>query len=215
MHCSPRNISVPHPHVISAVAIIGGGGKNKPGLDDNASNLSIDACRMRMLAHSFACMSMEASPANSQRSAAVAVAAAAVNFMRARSEKKEDAQGGGSTADDAVRGGAVSVEGELRASAVAHMTSHQLLLLFEEMLAMLVREQRTDWQQAVVAAAQALCGHITSAHDATCVLLLLCYPPPSVDSFAMLDACFLRLLRICPQVPPRQFSLSLLPFPAI
>jgi hypothetical protein len=43
------------------------------------------------------------------------------------------------------------------------------------------------------------------------LLLLLCYPPPSVDSFAMLDACFLRLLRICPQVTPRQFALSVLP----
>ena len=167
-------MSVPHPHVISAVASIGGGGKNKPGLDDNASNLSIEACRMRMLAHSFACMSMEASPANPQRSAAVAVAAAAVNFVRARSEKKDDGQGGVSTAADAVRGGAASVEGELRASAVAQMSSQQLLLLFEEMLGMLVREQRAGWQQAVVAAAQALCRHITSAHDATCVLLLRC-----------------------------------------
>ncbi len=164
-------------------------------------SLGIDACRMRMLAHSFMYLSMEASPANPQRSAAVAVAAAAVNFMREGSEKKGDSQRDVSTATDAGRKGGVSVESELYASAVAQMTHQQLLLLFEELLLLSMREQRAAWQQAAVAAAQALCGHIVSAHDATCVLLLICYPPPSVDSFAMLDACFVRLLCICPQVP--------------
>ena len=156
---------------------------------------------MRMFAHALLALSLEAAASTALRSSAAAVATTAVEFMRASVAKEVQSVPGNVGASTATVGDrVVLLEGELHASAVALMSLKQLMMLFEELLVMLAREQRVAWQRALAAAAQTLCSHISSSHDALCVLLLLMYPPPSIDSFALLDVCFPRLLSVCPQV---------------
>jgi hypothetical protein len=160
--------------------------------------MSIDVCRMRVLAHGLLFLSMEATSFNQQRSAAIAVIEAAIKFMRSIGEK--DVQIPCDGVSDCEK--STPLTGEVCASVVAHLNSQQLLLLVEELLAMLARDPRVGWQHAVLATSHTLCSHIKSEPDAVRVLLLLLYPPPSIDSFVMVDACFVQLLSVCPQVQP-------------
>ena len=149
-----------------------------------------------MLAQALLFLSLEPALFNAQRTAAAAVAKAAIKFMRCSREVGAVGDAGRAAAAETDNAAVSSV----CASVVAQISSQQLLLLFEELLVMMSRELSAAWQRALLAIAQNLCSHISSQHDAARVLLLLLYPPPSIDSFALLDACFVQLLSICPQV---------------
>ena len=153
--------------------------------------MSIDVCRMRVIAHGL----LEATSISQQRSVAIAAIESAIKFMRSMGENDVHMPCNGDS--DAEK--STPLTGEVCASVVAHMNSQQLLLLVEELLVMLAREPRVGWQRAVLATAHTLCGHIKCEDDAVRVLLLLLYPPQSIDSFVLVDACFVQLLSVCPQ----------------
>jgi hypothetical protein len=163
---------------------------------------------MRVIAHGL----LEATFISQQRSVAIAAIEAAIKFMRSMGENDAHMPCDGDS--DAEK--STLSTGEVCASVVAHMNSQQLLLLFEELLVMLAREPRVGWQRAVLATAHTLCGHIKCEDDAVRVLLLLLYPPQSIDSFVLVDAVFVQLLSVCPQahspilsyLPHHQYRLS-------
>ncbi len=149
-----------------------------------------------MLVHALVALSLEVPHPNPLRSAAAAVASAAIKFMRASAKN----EGSRVPHDETAENEHAPVDDQVHESVVVLMRLPQLISLFEELLVMFSREQRAGWQRAVVAAAQNLCRYIESSHDAVVVLLLLLYHSPSLDSVALIDACFPRLLSKCPQV---------------
>jgi hypothetical protein len=169
--------------------------------------MSMEACRTRMLARALVAVSPEAPYPALLRAAAADVARAAAKFASA-SKRSEM----GLNADAAAAGvdGDVNVdslfEGDVFACCTAQMSTQQLLQLVEELILMCAREQKLGRQRHVAAAAKTVCSHIKSGLDAISVLVLLMYPPPSADSLSMLEACFMPLLSVCPQVVDAHFS---------
>jgi hypothetical protein len=198
---SNRSASVPSPHVVSAVASFGNSSsKSKSSPDDHAPSFTIELCRMRMLAYALVTLSAEAAPPHYLRTAAAAVVAAAIKFMRASAEIEcAAARCDGADSSSTAESGQEHLENDVHASVVALMRLPQLIMLFEELLVMYGRD-RAGWQRAAVAVAQNLCSRIDSSRDAVCVLLLLLYHSPALDVAALLDVCFPRLLSKCPQV---------------